>query len=235
MPDEKLEMALTSIATQLKTIHQEKLVSFYALKKRSEHHSQFSGIAEITLLLILEEEALDDIGQYDGFQKYFRDFPFKLSILTRSELEKSLDVFPLEFNDIKQNGQLIEGSDILGGLSIHADNMRHECEFYLRSYLISLREQFSLNSKDAPVLIRKSFPSFLTTFKHLIVLWDRSPQQLTAEEVIQTLDDKFGLQLAVLPALLEEKTDAELARLFPAYLEELANIIKAVDRYDATR
>jgi len=67
-------------------------------------------------------------------------FRFAPLVLTEGTLQGSTDVFPIDFLDLKERRALIEGADVLAGLEVPLVNLRHQCEYELRSRFIGLRQ-----------------------------------------------------------------------------------------------
>jgi len=63
-------------------------------------------------------------------------------IMTPAYIESSLDVFPIEFFDLKNIHITIYGEDLLQGLRIDNRNLRFQCEREIKSKLISLRQGY---------------------------------------------------------------------------------------------
>jgi hypothetical protein len=61
-------------------------------------------------------------------------------LVTRQELERSLDVFPIEYGAILASHELVAGTDPFAGLAIPRDELRRACERQIKSHLIHLRE-----------------------------------------------------------------------------------------------
>lgn len=61
-------------------------------------------------------------------------------LVTRQELERSLDVFPIEYSAIVASHELVAGTDPFAGLAIPRDDLRRACERQVKSHLIHLRE-----------------------------------------------------------------------------------------------
>src|SRR5206468_2757222 len=61
-------------------------------------------------------------------------------VLTEEQIRRSVDVFPLEFLDLAERRALLEGRDVLAGVHVDRANLRHQCEYELRSKLLGLRQ-----------------------------------------------------------------------------------------------
>ena len=57
--------------------------------------------------------------------------------------DKSNDVFPIEFLDMKAHHKVLYGDDPLQGVKVDMSNLRHQCEFELKGKLLALRQAIS--------------------------------------------------------------------------------------------
>src|ERR1700729_2739085 len=99
--------------------------------------------------------------------------------MTRSEIERSTDVFTIELIDMQQHHRVVFGADVLQDLSIPANLHRIQVEYELREKLSLLRQHLLLASgNDSRLwdLLLRSVSSFATLFRHaLIVLGHEAP------------------------------------------------------------
>src|ERR1700758_4477779 len=96
--------------------------------------------------------------------------------MTRSEIERSADVFTIEFLDMKQHHRVVFGEDVLQGLSIPVSLHRVQVEYELREKLALLRQHLLLASGDEArmwELLVRSVSSFATLFRHALMVLGR--------------------------------------------------------------
>ncbi len=229
MPGRSVFDTLRDITSNLTKLHQDNLVSVYT-KKQVDGQDTFFG--EIPLILILKKSSIESLflhTQIQAIQKY----PIKFTIFTQDEISRSGDVFPIEFLDIKRDRLLLAGEDFFSTIEIHLHFLRHECEFYLRSHLLKLREGFSKNPKSASDLIRFSFPSFLALFPHLLKLNSIAFSDTDATSLIQEIQTRFSCEIPIFLKINETlKQDPKLKKgdvFFKDYLEAIKALILAVD------
>jgi hypothetical protein len=67
--------------------------------------------------------------------------------LTRRQIEKSLDVFPIEWLEMQERHLRLEGEDVFGGLEVPVTYLRLQLEHELRGKHIQLRQAY-LAAKD---------------------------------------------------------------------------------------
>lgn len=157
--------------------------------------------------------------------------------LTQRQIQKSVDVFPIEWTEIQENHLLIEGHDMLGELQVPRTYLRLQCEQELRAKAIQLRKAYVLGARHPdrlePVL-RGSSTSFATLFRTLIRLAGESPPADQAH-VIERVADLYKLKAdGLLGAYLVRVTErrhrgAELLSLCRNFLIEIDRLVDAID------
>jgi len=158
--------------------------------------------------------------------------------MTRDEIERSADVFAIEFLDMRQHHRVVFGEDILQGLSTPANLHRVQVEYELREKLALLRQHLLLASgSDSRLweLLLRSVSSFTTLFRHaLIVLGHDAP--VGKREAVQSLSKQIGFDASGILQVLdvrERKSDRkkfDVADVFSRYLAALEQVTAAVDR-----
>ncbi len=157
--------------------------------------------------------------------------------MTREELERSTDVFPIELLDMQQHHRVLFGDDPLLELTIPMNLHRVQVEYELREKLILLRQHVMMASESegrlAEVLLR-SVSSFSTLFRHaLIALGEATPgnKREAIKSLERRLDLDFSAALQVLDAR-ERKADLKstnLRDLAARYLHAISSVAAAVD------
>jgi len=158
--------------------------------------------------------------------------------LSRIQIEKSLDSFPIEWVEIQERHLRIEGDDVFEGLVVPQTYLRLQCEHELRGKFIQLRQAYVLSSRGAEELTRllqSNASSFATLFRTLLRLRGETPPADNAK-VIERLADLFKLDAqGLLGAHLVRysarpyKTD-ELIPLYGKFLGELDRLVIAIDQ-----
>jgi predicted nucleotidyltransferase len=121
-------------------------VILYGSAVRGEHVPVRS---DVNLMLVFKKLDLKQITRVGALmrRKVRRQLP-QLVFWTEEELERAWDVFPLEFEDIKENHQCLVGKDPFRKRSIDKKRMRYQIEFELRSKLLNLRDTWLNFSRD---------------------------------------------------------------------------------------
>jgi hypothetical protein len=158
--------------------------------------------------------------------------------MTRAEIERSADVFTIEFIEMQQHHRVIFGEDVLQGLSIPLNLHRVQVEYELREKLALLRQQLLLaagNESRMWELLVRSVSSFATLFRHaLMVLGHDAPAG--KREAVQALSKQIGFDASAFAQVLdvrERRTDSrklDVTDVFSRYLSALEQVTAAVDR-----
>ncbi len=158
---------------------------------------------------------------------------------TVSELQNAADVFPIEFHQMEVARKLLYGTDVLAGLNISDQFLRHQTEYELRSKLILLRRQYipaSGSVEGLKNLMAESLASFSALFRAVLMLHGvESPA--TKHEVVALTVQHLNLNGGTFEKIfnIREKNfsppldEASANALFAEYLEQIENVIDSVD------
>jgi len=153
-------------------------------------------------------------------------------IMTREYIEKSLDVFPLEFLNIKLYHKTIFGNDIFEDIEINISDLRHQCERELKVKLAVLRQSYISASGDVKLLAEQfvnSIDDFVALFRGIIVLHGESPPE-SSKDVLTSLEKLTGINKAVFMSTLMAKnakvkfTANNLNRIFEEYYQAIEKL-----------
>jgi hypothetical protein len=128
-------------------------------------------------------------------------------IMTPEYIMKSLDVFPLEFLNIKLLHKTILGEDLFGNLVINRSDLRLQCERELKVRLIGLRQGYISclgNSKMLMDMFIQSFSGYIPLFKGIILLLGKEPP-VTNPDVLTVLEEISGVNTSVFKTVLKQK------------------------------
>jgi len=162
--------------------------------------------------------------------------------MTRTELERSTDVFTIELLDMQQHHRVLLGEDVVQGLQISMHVHRVQVEYELREKLILLRQQVLLASGNGARLwdlLLRSVPSFGTLFRHALIALGETPPP-GRREAVDALSMRLGFDLSAIHRALdvrehdvrEQKTDRkkiDVNDLAARYLAAIEKVTAAVD------
>jgi hypothetical protein len=201
------------------------------------------GLSNLNLLCVLRDSSFTALESLAPVAKWWdsQRQPPPLC-MTRTELERSTDVFTIELLDMQQHHRVLLGEDVVQGLQISMHVHRVQVEYELREKLILLRQQVLLASGNGARLwdlLLRSVPSFGTLFRHaLIALGETSPPG--RREAVDALSMRLGFDLSAIHRALdvrehdvrEQKTDRkkiDVNDLAARYLAAIEKVTAAVD------
>jgi predicted nucleotidyltransferase len=162
---------------------------------------------------------------------------------TVAEVKDAADVFPIEFHQMEKARIVLFGDDLLAGIDLSDENLRHQTEYELRSKLIQLRRQYipaSTSAEKLVALMHDSLGSFVALFRAVLLLHGEEPA-VTKPEIIAATGKHLGLDSAVFESIAtlhgkDAKTpdDVKANELFTQYMEQIERVIEAVDKLNNT-
>lgn len=159
---------------------------------------------------------------------------------TVDELQTAADVFPIEFHNMERARKVLYGTDVLAGLKISDEFLRHQTEYELRSKLIKLRRAYIPASASVAGLVdlmAESLASFASLFRAVLLLHGGEPP-VTKHEIVALTAQRLNLDGKPFEKIFNIRqnnfaqtlTDVSANQLFAEYLEQIENVIGAVDK-----
>jgi len=195
------------------------------------------GYSNLNLFCILRDTSLAALQALAPLAKWWsgEKQPPPL-FMTRNELQRSVDVFPIEIIDMQQHHRVVIGDDVLAGLQISEQFHRTQVEYELREKLILLRQHLALsgrNEKKLWDLLLRSVPSIITLFRHAHIVLGNAP--LPKRDAVQELSKQLGFDPFVINQALdirEKRSDTrklDVNDMLARYLAAVERVIAAVD------
>lgn len=210
-------------------------VILYGSSVTGDFQAEFSNL---NLFCVLRDNSFSSLQMLAPVAKWWdRQKQPPPLLMTRSELERSTDVFTIELLDMQQHHRVLFGEDVLQGLQIPLNLHRVQVEYELREKLILLRQQSLLlsdNKKGLWNLLVRSVPSFVTLFRHALIALGEGPAG--KREAVQILSKKLGFDPLAIQQVLdvrERKLDpskVDSDDLFARYLATVEHVTAAVDQ-----
>jgi predicted nucleotidyltransferase len=195
-------------------------VILYGSAVRGEH---IRARSDLNLMLVFKKLDLRQITTIRKLtrRKMRRQLP-QLVFWTEEELAHAWDVFPLEFEDIKENHQCLVGKDFFNKRRIDKKRMRYQIEFELRSKLLTMRDTWLRSYRD-----KYALEMFLvkagTSFDYLI------------RKAALVLGKRMSLPRDIFEKIKKVKKKdirlkrAELQELFHQLHETVESVIRKID------
>ena len=198
------------------------------------------GVSDINSAVVLSSidtaalEALAELGKRHGRSKV--NAPLVLSAVA---IVTSLDVFPIEFLEIRLAHRIVLGSYDFGALSFEKSHLRLELERELKARLINLRQGFVRAAGDAKLLsalLLSAYKGFFPLLRACIYLNGGEPplkrsETLKAAGAASSLDFSCFAELENLAAMRRPKLKAaSAAALFAKLYETTDALATQVDR-----
>jgi hypothetical protein len=164
-------------------------------------------------------------------------------LLTRLELERSLDTFPIEYGAILAKHELVQGTDPFAGLAIARDDLRRACERQVKSHLIHLREGLlETGGRPSAVagLVESSAPAFRAVLQAVLRMTaevrlkpDATSDDLNDETLAQVAESTLGLRADTVRDVLgaDRGRTVDAQALMPAYLALTERLWTLVDTW----
>lgn len=224
-------------AEKLLDLYPQGIVSI-ALYGSATGNNYVPKMSDINSLVVFNQIEFDDLKKSlklvsDGHRQRISTPLF----LTQAYIVYSLDIFPLEFFDMKDNHLTIYGHNLLSTLDISADNLRLFCEQQIKGRLVRIRQAYlevGRKREGMEALLKESLASLYPTFRGLIRLKGVQPPS-DKERIISELCALFDINARVLTPVCRHQQGAELLpkkdveTFFKRYLEEMERLAVAAD------
>lgn len=196
-----------------------------------------SAVNVLVVARHLEPETLDSLADAVPKPKK-KALQFEPMFVTRTQIEKSIDVFPIEWLDIQERHLRLEGENVFEALEVPRTHLRLQCEHQLRGKNLQLRQTYVL-AKHRPQALEAELndvaSTFATLFRTLLRLQGEAPP-VDNGRVIERVADVFeldarGLLVAHLVRYSGEgayKGD-ELVAMYRRFLVEVDRLVRAID------
>jgi predicted nucleotidyltransferase len=199
---------------------------------------EFAGRnSNVNLAIVLNDTSIRSLkkaGRLAISGKFSLISPF---FFTEEYIAKSIDVFPIEFLDIKENHFILHGKDVFGNLQIDLKNLRFQCEQELKSKIINIKKMY-LRTRGKfflRELLFKSATSSLHIMRNLIRLKGKIPPY-KKEYIPDEISREFMVDCSGLKKILDAKSKKvrlnaeEIDDLFDQLVNTLERVTDKLDR-----
>jgi predicted nucleotidyltransferase len=232
------EKQINEFISRLRAASGENLLSviLYGSAADGEFHPDFSNV---NLLCVLRESSFSALAAIaPAVEWWAKQKHHEPLVLTGEEVERSTDVFSIEFLDMQQRHRVLFGEDVLSGLQIPMHLHRAQLEYELREKLILLRERLLLATGDKKQLwelMLSSLSTFTTLFRHVLIALGEMPPK-AKRDVVQTLAARIPFDASAFLQLLDirehkaETKQSDVNDVFARYLAAVQQVTAAVDK-----
>ena len=232
--------AIGKLLKGLETAVPEDLVSvvLYGSAARGEYEKASS---DLNVLIVVEELTPTTLEALSApIKKWVRGGQPAPRLLSPAIIRESIDVFPIEFLDLRAAHQVLHGSDPLESLDIHVHYLRIQCERELREKMMRLREAYLEvhdNAKKLNRLLTDSYSTFVALFRGCLHLHgDAVPAH--HDEVVEMFTSLAELDHSPFDEVARLKHGQSVTKnpneLFTRYYQELTKAVTRVDRFKPT-
>jgi predicted nucleotidyltransferase len=194
------------------------------------------GRSDINIAIVVKSDSVESLKELNRIEREWSARKVVFSFFfTPENIRNSLDVFPLEFSEIKKDHFLLFGTDFFKNLEISASFLRLQCERELKGKLFHLKREFIRwhHKKSAlQELLKISYSQFLIIFRGVLSFAGVSDIPHQSGKLCIAIGKTLGVDVSALEKIAAdqapEKLDA-LAGFFPGYITAIEKITQAVD------
>ena len=231
------EDVFQAVVKDYQTIFGSDLLAFilYGSGARGEYIPQKS---DINFLVLLSENGVDNLSKaFEVVSRWHKSRVNTPLFLTKNYIQVSLDVFPIEFLNLKAYYKVICGEDVLQDLTVKKEFLRLQCEREIKGKLLQLRQQFLEtrgSKREIENLLARSAPTFYSIFRALLFLQDKAIPS-GSKELLSFVAQETGLNSNFLLDILKIKegskklTAAEAVSFMEAYIEQIKKLSAVID------
>jgi hypothetical protein len=237
MLDPQSEKILVQFIQELRSLLADELIAV-ALYGSGAGSNFVPGVSDLNVVIVVKEARFDVLQKLQPHLAAWHVQGFAVPLLLDREfLQRSRDVFPMEFHDIKEQHRLLWGEEVFRALEIDTRHLRFQAEHEARSKLLRLRALYLEYAGDPlrlQVLMLDSLKTFLILMRNLIRLHGKTGL-LTYVEVLDQFEQRFHQafprmrQLIAIRAGQQQWPGTAIVDFFRDYLTEVQQIVAVLD------
>lgn len=193
------------------------------------------GLSNINAAVIVKKLDFSVLSQSRGVVKWGHKYRFATPLfLTKEYILNSLDVFPIEFSEIRQQHQVVFGEDIFKDLEIPFKDVRLLCEQQVKGKLLHLQQAYLDIGPNAVVLknlLLTALNHLIPIFRQLIILKGKNPSE-QKEEIIGELCAVFSLDKGSFLAVYQDSRRKILIshHQVESHFQDFLNVLEKLSR-----
>ena len=210
-------------------------VFLYGSAAAGEHIPEHS---DINVGVVLRQIRSDALRKASGRIREWHRLGFATPLFLDSDfLHGALDVFPIEFLDMKERHRMLVGPDLLADIQIPEGNLRRQCEQELRGKLLKLRQTYvesAQSPKELGAVLMLAVASIAVLARTLLRLRGQDHSGGT-EAVLGRVQERLHAPTAALITSWKVKrgearrTGSELDRLYQDVMQEIEQLAHIAD------
>ncbi|MFA6079114.1 MAG: hypothetical protein WC779_05150 [Candidatus Omnitrophota bacterium] len=232
---QKMTDALNEFVCMLKNTYGSSLVSVMTYGSAAKG-TFINGVSRIDAVVVLDDTSLASLSKIKERLRKNVFAPISPVFFTEDYIKKSLDVFPIEFLDMRDDHVVIFGKDVLKDIKIDLRNLRFQCEHELRSKLINIKRAYLAAFNTGAK--RETLFKFITSLSHILrnVMRMKGAPHARTSEVLNDVAREFGIDITNVSKAMEAKknnlklSDKELDEMLASITQDLEDIIAQVDK-----
>jgi predicted nucleotidyltransferase len=197
-------------------------------------------VSDYNVMLVVEERNMATLNKLAKVCKlWIRSGNATPLIFTEKRILNSLDVFPIEFFDIKRSYKVLFGEDFIKDLDIQKNNLRHQLENEFKGKLIHLSSAYLQTSgkpKAVAELMTATISSFVALFRGAIWLLtdaedipDKKVDVIKkATEILQIDSNSFAVALQLKNKEIKV-SDVNVLSVFDEYITNVQIVADKID------
>ena len=199
------------------------------------------GKSDINFLVVLDENAVSDFERAQPLIPKWKKRAVALPlIMTKAFIDSSIDVYPVEFLNMKRHYEVVYGEDVLKDLLFDRPSLKLQCERELKGKLMLLRTGFletAGKAEDLQRLMATSITAFLSVFSALLHMREKDVPH-GRREIVASVASAYGIDAAPFLRCIDLREGkkglslGDLKAYFHSYVTEVGKLIKAVDTSD---
>jgi len=202
--------------------------------------SYVKGKSDINVLVVLTGEGINRLEDAFDLVKNWRKRNVAIPlVMTKDFIASSLDSYPIEFFNMKNNSVLIHGENVLEPLVFKPEDLRLQIERELKSKILLLREGYLESAgsvRQVRQLIGKSLTSFVAIFNAMLYL-KQAPtprdkrETMTEMKRVFTIDANVFMLCSEIRQGVDKLSGKEVIDVFKKYLREAEKASQIIDGF----
>ena len=194
------------------------------------------GISNVNIAVILKDLDFRALKQSLAAVRWARRHKMAAPLyLSKEYILNSLDVFPLEFSEIKQQNIVVFGEDIFTDLDIPVKDVRLLCEQQVKGKLLHLRQAYLTLEANAAALksvLAAALTDLVPVFRQLIILKAQEPLE-QKDKMLEQFAGIFSLDHAPFVAVYQDKSKKNLIspNQLEAHYQNFLNQLEVLSRH----